>query len=195
MEELTVREILFPTDYSDISANAGRTAAQLAGHFGARLHVVHVIPPVTDPGPAGALPRAIAKLGPGVDVDIVTAILTGRPAREIAEYAARHDIDLIVMGTHGRTGVSRALLGSVAEAVVRRAPCRVLTVPTAVGAEVSAETPPGDAPCIVCGESSPDLVCVACRRLIRDELREPAQPAALRTGKATVKVVPRPISD
>jgi nucleotide-binding universal stress UspA family protein len=127
MDELTVRQILFPTDYSDISAHAGRTAAQMARHFGARLHVVHVVPPVTDPGPADALPAAIATLGDGLD--IVSAVLNGRPAREIAEYAARHAVDLIVMGTHGRKGVSRAVLGSVAEAVVRQAQCLVLMVP------------------------------------------------------------------
>lgn len=127
MDELTFRQILFPTDYSDISAHAGDTAAQLARRFGARLHVVHVVPPVTDPGPADALATATAALGG--DLDIVTALLTGRPARQIADYAARYGIDLIVMGTHGRTGMSRAFLGSVAEAVVRRAPCRVLMVP------------------------------------------------------------------
>lgn len=140
MDELRVREILFPTDYSDISANAGRTAAQIARHFGARLHVMHVVPPVTDPGPADALPRAIADLDPGVDV--VPVLTNGRPAREIAAYARRHRIDLIVMGTHSRTGVSRALLGSVAEGVVRRVPCPVLTVPAASGSG----TPPLSGP-------------------------------------------------
>jgi K+-sensing histidine kinase KdpD len=90
---------------------------------------------VTDPGPADALPAAVAALGSGVDV--VSAILSGPPARAIVGYARRHHVDLIVMGTHGRTGVSRAVLGSVAEAVVRRAPCRVLTVPHGVSADVA----------------------------------------------------------
>src|SRR5689334_22530096 len=134
MQDLAVREILFPTDYSDISLNAGRTAAQLARRTGARLHVVHVVPPVTDPGPADPLPKAIAGFGSGLDV--VTAVVPGLPAREIVRYARRHAIDVIVMGTHGRTGMSRALLGSVAEAVVRRAPCRVLTVPDAARSDV-----------------------------------------------------------
>ena len=66
MEDLSVRQILFPTDYSDISANAGRTAAQLARHFSARLHVLNVIPPVTDPGPPDALTTAAAELGAGL---------------------------------------------------------------------------------------------------------------------------------
>jgi universal stress protein A len=169
MEDLGVRRILFPTDYSDISANAGRTAAQMARHFDARLHVVHVVPPVTDPGPAEALPRAVAHLGPGLD--IVTATVTGRPALEIVHYARRHHIDLIVMGTHGRTGVSRALLGSVAEAVVRRAPCRVLTVPAAAAIDEPPDMPSAEASCIACGTSSPDLVCEQCRGLIRGEAR------------------------
>ena len=184
MEKLTVRQILFPTDYSEISANAGRTAAQLARHFGARLHVLHVVPPVTDPGPPEALPTAVAKLGAGLD--IVTAITTGRPAHAIVEYAIRYDVDMIVMGTHGRTGVSRALLGSVAEAVVRRAPCLVLTVPAAVTVNESSDTTPGDEPCIVCAEPSADLICGACRSLIRDD----AQAASL-SGQAAERATRR----
>lgn len=180
MEELSVRQIVFPTDYSDISANAGRTAAQLARHFGARLHVVHVVPPVTDPGPPEALPTAVAKLGAGIDT--ITAIMLGRPAQAIVEYAMRHDAEMIVMGTHGRTGVSRALLGSVAEAVVRRAPCLVLTVPAGVGVNRSAQVPPRDAPCIVCGEPSPDLICAACRGLIRDEAQAASPPLSGQAG-------------
>ena len=125
--EPTIRNILFPTDYSDASRPAGRMAADLARHFKARLHLVHVVPPVTDPGPAGAMAAALAELGPGVDV--VTAVVHGRIASEIVSYAARHDVDMIVMGTRGRASVSRAVLGSVAAAVVRRAACPVLTVP------------------------------------------------------------------
>ena len=123
----TIRHILFPTDYSDASRAAGRMAADLARHFNARLHLVHVVPPVTDPGPPDAISVALAALGPGVDV--VTAVVSGRVAPEIVSYAARHHVDMIVMGTRGRTSVSRAVLGSVAAAVVRRAACPVLTVP------------------------------------------------------------------
>jgi nucleotide-binding universal stress UspA family protein len=169
MDDLSVRQILFPTDYSDISRVAGRTAAQLARHFDARLHVVHVVPPVTYPGPGEALSTAIADLGPHVDV--VTAIVNGRPAREIVDYTAQHDIDLVVMGTHGRTGVSRALLGSVAEAVVRRAPCPVLTVPAARLPLGDDRPLPAEDPCVVCGDLSDELICDACRSLIRNEAR------------------------
>ena len=125
--EPTIRNILLPTDYSDASRAAGRMAAELARHFNARLHLVHVVPPVTDPGPAGDMALVLAELGP--DLDVVTAVVLGRIAPEIVSYAARNDVDMIVMGTRGRTSVSRALLGSVAAAVVRRAACPVLTVP------------------------------------------------------------------
>ena len=122
-----IRQILFPTDYSDASRAAGHLAAELARHFKATLHVVHVVPPVTDPGPAGTMTSVVAELES--DVDFVTAVVLGRIAPEIVSYAGRHDIDMIVMGTRGRDSVSRAVLGSVAEAVVRRASCPVLTVP------------------------------------------------------------------
>lgn len=61
-------------------------------------------------------------------VELETEIVVGRPARAVNEYADEHDIDQILIGSHGRTGVSRILLGSVAEAVVRRAHCPVTVV-------------------------------------------------------------------
>ena len=84
-------------------------------------------------------------------------------------YAARHRIDLIVVGTHGRTGVSHALLGSVAEAVVRRAPCLVLTVPVVSPAPAAPPATPAREVCVVCGWHSPDLICAPCRAHIRGE--------------------------
>ncbi len=136
---LAIRQILFPTDFSDASRLAGVTAADLARHFGARLHVLHVVPPVTDPTSAPAALRAAVE-ALGLKLAVVTAIASGVAPRQIAAYARKNAIDLIVLGTHGRTGVSRAVLGSVAEAVVRRAPCRVLTVP----AELPAAPAPPD---------------------------------------------------
>lgn len=168
MEMLRLSQILFPTDYSEVSATAGRMAADLARHFKARLHVVHVVPPVTDPGPAESLPSAVADLGPGLDA--VTSVVHGRPAREIVAYAAQHGIDVIVMGTHGRTGVTRALLGSVAEAVVRRAGCPVLTVPGPIGEEAVERKPRAvTETCVACGAPSEDLICEACRAAIRGD--------------------------
>src|SRR6266508_503660 len=148
---MTIHDVLFATDFSDASRLAGETAAEFARHFGARLHVLHVVPPVTDPTPA-----------------------PGRVARQVVDYARRNAIDLIVLGTHGRTGVSHALLGSVAEAVTRRARCRVLTVPatlpgtsTAPALIEEAEKPTS---CRVCGaEAQDELICETCRARIRGE--------------------------
>jgi nucleotide-binding universal stress UspA family protein len=167
---VAIRQILFPTDFSVASEVAGRAAGDLARQFGARLHVLHVVPPVTDPTPAPeALRAAVAALGPGLD--LLTAVVSGVAARQIVAYARRVGIDLIVMGRHGRSGVSAALLGSVAEAVVRRAPCWVLTVPTPLSEPVSPA--PGEeaveTACLVCGQRSPDLVCEPCRARIRGE--------------------------
>ena len=174
MAGLTISQILFPTDFSDASRLAGTTAADLARQFGARLHVLHVVPPVTDPTPAPAAVRAIAdELARGLSV--VTAVASGLVARQIAAYARKNAIDLVVIGTHGRTGVTRALLGSVAEAVVRRAPCRVLTVPAALppgapAARAEALEEPETASCAVCGAVTRDeLICEACRAKIRGE--------------------------
>jgi nucleotide-binding universal stress UspA family protein len=122
----TPGDILFATDFSEASRLAGQTAAEIARHFGTRLHVLHVVAPITDPTPApAALRAAAAELEAGRPV--VTSIASGRVAPQIVGYAHRNAIGLIVLGTHGRTGVSRAMLGSVAEAVMRRARCRVLT--------------------------------------------------------------------
>lgn len=172
-----IREILFPTDFSDASRLAGTTAADLAREFAARLHILHVVPPVTDPTPAPANLRAVAEaLGHGLAP--VTAITSGLVSRQIIAYVRKNAIDLVVMGTHGRTGVSRALLGSVAEAVVRHAPCRVLTVPAEFPAPAAVrmrEGPEGPetTSCAVCGAATrEELICEPCRAKIRGEALE-----------------------
>jgi len=168
-----VREILFPTDFSDASAAAGRTAAGFARHFGARLHVLHVVPAgfAAEP-PRAAVDATIAALGP--DLSATPVVEAGLATSVIIAYARGHHIDLIVMGTHGRTGFSHVLLGSVAEAVVRRAPCLVLTVPAVLGAPAApaAVLPAASGHCIVCAQASPDLVCGDCRARIRGEALE-----------------------
>ena len=173
LARFTIRQILFPTDFSEASAVAGRAAADLARQLGARLHVLHVVPPVTDPTPAPKALRAVVdSLGPGLFV--VSEVASGLAARQIVAYAHRTGIDLIVVGTHGRTGVSHVLLGSVAEAVVRRARCLVLTVPGRIApAEVaSPEAAEVGTRCIVCAGPSPDLICEPCRTRIRGEALE-----------------------
>jgi nucleotide-binding universal stress UspA family protein len=171
---MNVREVLFATDFSTAAEPAGQVARELARLTGARLHVVHVVPPVTDPGAAAERLRGVANaLGDGVKIE--TALLAGRAARQIIAYARDKGVGLIVLGTHGRSGVSRALVGSVAEGVVRLAPCPVLTVPAGQRAERAAPAPaeaPAAPRCLVCAQPTEDLVCEACRTRIRGEALE-----------------------
>jgi nucleotide-binding universal stress UspA family protein len=172
MNTLNIREVLFATDFSDVAREAGRTAAELARHFGARLHVLHVVGPGRDPEPAPeSLARAVEALGPGLRTVAVTA--SGSASREIAAYAASHGVDLVVVGTHGRTGVSRVILGSVAEAVVRRAGCHVLAVPAGgLKPAAASSAPPEPERCVVCAQVSDELICAHYRALIRGESLE-----------------------
>ena len=182
MSGFSVRTVVFPTDFSDCSRHAGEQAANVARHFGARLHVIHVDPPVTAPTPASRVAKAAAELGS--DLELTTATTAGVPAHAICAYAQRIGADLIVMGTHGRTGVSRAVLGSVAEAVVRHSRCPVMTIPAQATTPANAETPgsAGWGGCVVCGKPSADLMCEACRTSIRGVAPE-AKQAADRTRR------------
>lgn len=170
------REILLATDFSEPSRAAARVAVEYARRFGARLHLLHVVSPTTDPAPRPTLEHLAEELGR--EVPVVTAVVSGLPvAEEIVRYARTHRIDLIVVGTHGRTGPSRLLLGSVAERVVRTAPCPVLAVPTIARMEAKppAETAPEASHCLVCAQPSPDLICEPCRARIRGEALERKQ--------------------
>ena len=167
--------LLLPTDFSENSEAAGLVAREIARRWGARLHIAHVVSPLTDPADAAArLTRLSAVLGEGLRVE--TALLSGRVGRQIIDYARDKKIGLIVLGTHGRTGVSRALLGSVAESVVRLAPCPVLTVPGDTllpgPGEVAGAEPAVAHRCIVCARDTEELVCEACRVRIRGEALE-----------------------
>ena len=171
---MKLAEVLFPTDFSAPSDAAAGVARELARESGARLHLLHVVPLATDPGDSAALLRRLATaLGEGLRVE--TAHLSGRVARSIVGYARDKGIDLIVLGTHGRTGVSHAILGSVAEAVVRLAPCLVLTVPPSAVAPRPTPAAPAAAVghrCVVCSGPTDDLVCETCRARIRGEALE-----------------------
>lgn len=138
---LPIKTILQPTDFSRHSEVAFQLACSLARDYGARLIVLHVLqPPVSVLGGTEALPplpveygraEAEAKLhalrSPLPTVRVEHRLREGDAADEILRLAAEAPCDLIVMGTHGRKGVSRLLMGSVAEAVLRKAPCPVLT--------------------------------------------------------------------
>jgi nucleotide-binding universal stress UspA family protein len=130
--------ILVPTDFSPASDNALRYARALAAKFGAALEVLHVLDNdflravVTDPHDVemGALKKVQSLLTAGERERGAMALVmrSDDPADEIVSYARSTPIDLIVMGTHGRHGVAHLLMGSVAEKIVRDAPCPVMTV-------------------------------------------------------------------
>jgi nucleotide-binding universal stress UspA family protein len=138
---LSIRTILHPTDFSENSDLAFRLACALAWDYGARLVVLHVVAPpatalhaegVTIPPPAvphEPLRDALHRLKPS-DPQVVVEyrLIEGDAATEIVGLAEAMNCDVIFMGTHGRTGLSRVLMGSVAEQVLRKAPCPVVTV-------------------------------------------------------------------
>jgi nucleotide-binding universal stress UspA family protein len=130
--------ILVPTDFSSQADAALAHARALAAQFGATLHLLHISENVFLRAVVGD-PRALEdaahraledRLTPGDRArGTVTALETAdEPAKAIVQYAREAGIDLIVMGTHGRTGLPHMLVGSVAEQVVRTAPCPVLTL-------------------------------------------------------------------
>ena len=131
--------ILCPIDFSAASNAALEQATRLAKQHGSRIHLLHVYEMIfTDgyiegmiPVPAGpdndVLTRQLEQLRPA-DVESVCELTQGFPAGSIVAYANQHSIDLIVLGTHARTGWSRLVMGSVTESVMREAPCPVLVV-------------------------------------------------------------------
>jgi nucleotide-binding universal stress UspA family protein len=146
----TLKTILVPTDFSDASLAALDYAKGLAAEFGASIHVVHVMedllahawsaevyvasmPNLRDEIEKEARDRLATVLSAEEmrQFDVQAAVVAGNPFLEIIRYARAQEIDLIVIGTHGRGAIAHMLLGSVAEKVVRKAPCPVLTVRSA----------------------------------------------------------------
>ncbi len=138
--QLHPHRILHPTDFSPVSAQALEWAVYLAIGFAAELHIIHILHrPQFHTGEDEALDAIyetarhkavehLAKLGEAGSVSIATSVHVGYPAKKIVEVANDQESDLIVCGTRGLTGLERDQLGSVAERVVRLAPCSVLTV-------------------------------------------------------------------
>lgn len=136
--------ILVPTDGSEPADAAVEHAIDLAGSSGATLHVLSVVDSsaytsldVSSESVLDSLEtrareatETVAEMATDAGVDTVTEVSVGSPHAQITDYAETTDVDLIVMGTHGRTGLDRVLLGSVTERVVRAASCPVLTVRT-----------------------------------------------------------------
>jgi nucleotide-binding universal stress UspA family protein len=142
---IAIKNILVATDFSEASNAALAYGRTLASHFGAALQVVHVVENivlrnVTADGFVGVLPEVQLEVEAEARKQLDEELSGGEPpasglvltsnvlADAIVSHAASAGVDLIVIGTHGRKGVSRLLLGSVAERVVRAAPCPVLTV-------------------------------------------------------------------
>lgn len=129
--------ILVPTDGSRGSERVADHAIAIAGAFDGTLEVVHVREDGTDEGRASM--ESIVERARDRGIDAEAAILEGRPHRAIVDRAEEGDADAIVMGTHGRDGLDRVLLGSVTERVVRLSPVPVLTVRLREGLAVTDE--------------------------------------------------------
>lgn len=151
---MTIRRILVPVDYSEGSGAALAYAATLSQELGASLDVVHVwdrpayVSETVLVGPAGEkrpltelirenaeaeMTSFIARANLPAGIALETRLLSGNPAARILEELALGKHELLVVGTHGRTGLRHLLLGSVAEKLVRLAPVPVLTVPSPRG--------------------------------------------------------------
>ena len=169
-----LKRILVPCDFSPFSDVAVRRASDLGMTLNADLHLLHVVAPTsrltqTEPETDRALharQRLEQQLEPHVVVQLTVerAVTIGTPHRAICEYACEHEIDLVVMGTHGRNGFVHLALGSVAEKVLRVAPCPVL---------------------IVRPDQEVNLVALA-RRVLRDEFG-PSLAGELADTRATLK--------
>ncbi|MCP4250365.1 MAG: universal stress protein [bacterium] len=145
---IKISKVLYPTDFSDVSLHALKYARDLTETFDAQLHCVHVVDEAfqywtamgPESVPVGVAAEDLTALAEGhmqqfADEHLVgmkyaplTKVLVGRPFREVIAYARENTIDLIVLATHGRGGLSWVLMGSTAEKIVRKAPCPVLTV-------------------------------------------------------------------
>jgi len=145
---IRISKILYPTDFSEVTLHALKYARELAGTFDAQLYCVHVVDEAyqywtamgPESVPVGVAAEDLLSLAEGhmqrfADEHLVglkyapvTKVLVGAPFREIIAYARENTVDLIVLATHGRGGLSWVLMGSTAEKVVRKAPCPVLTV-------------------------------------------------------------------
>ncbi|RSK31091.1 universal stress protein [Hymenobacter metallilatus] len=127
--------ILCPVDFSAASEAVVTYSAALAAGIGAELRLLHVLEP--EPRPAGLpapdveLARQLARYreaAQAIGAQVSTAVLVGNAAHEIVAEAHRHPADIIVIGAHGQTGLTRFLMGSTAETVVRTASCATLLV-------------------------------------------------------------------
>jgi len=143
---MEIKKILCATDFSESSLNSLSYAVDLAKRYGAKLYLIHVIYDVVKTSswyvPHVSLDEMYKDMTKDAKAqlektfidemrgfkDIEHVVLTGNPYQEISRFAEENKIDLIVIGTQGKTGLDRMLFGSTAEQVVRHAPCPVITV-------------------------------------------------------------------
>ena len=200
MSGITIKTIVASTDFSECSYEAMRYAIGLAEVFSARVVFLHVMEqpgyePELSLTPAGIRPEVTRMVAEMMEdcvervkaqgIKIEWHLEVGSPFAEIRGAAERHHADLIVIGTHGRTGLAHVLLGSVAERVVQHAPCPVLTIKA--GARVAVAKPAESAGaraatpatqvststrpevCHVCGQPSGAIICEVCKTKIQAE--------------------------
>jgi nucleotide-binding universal stress UspA family protein len=164
---MPIRTILHPTDFSKRSEAALQLAASLARGYGARLIILHVAPceitagsmavPMDPSAHWGALEALRGRVGGSApELPVETCLREGDPADEILRAADDTGCDLIVMGSHGRSGLARILMGSVAEAALRRAGCPVLLAKGPLVADASAEQGDEAARCVGAGPEAGD---------------------------------------
>ncbi|MBA4250305.1 MAG: universal stress protein [Chlorobiaceae bacterium] len=143
---LTIKKIIVPVDFSDFSKSALKYSVQFAKNFSSELIITYVIEPIIYPPDFSmgqiALPSVnlqmderakeelekLVKIEIGEEVPVRIVIRTGKPFVEIIELAREEEADLIIISSHGHSGVEYILFGSTADKVVRKAPCPVLTL-------------------------------------------------------------------
>lgn len=142
-----IKNILLPTDFSNLSLSAARYAVDIAKQYGAKIHLLNVLektPPILtirsldlsedkiiktiDEDAQNSMKKALEKINLDKSVEIVPVIKKGVDFEVIIDYCDSNNIDLVVIATHGRTGILHTLLGSVAEKVIRYAKCPVLVI-------------------------------------------------------------------
>ncbi len=206
MISVKVKRMLVPTDFSDCSQEAMGYAVSLAQAFQATVFLLHVMEPpaygldftLTPPDVAPDVrQRLVERMEQWVDrmknlgIEVEGHLVGGVPFVEIIKAAKRHEADLIVMGTHGRTGLAHLWLGSTAEQVIQRSHCPVVTVKAARQPSLSLEkeqpieearSVTGEVPadkgvtfCHLCGQPSKDIICESCKIRVQAEALERKQ--------------------
>jgi universal stress protein A len=139
------KKIVCPIDFSEFTDEILKYAVNITKKFNAELHLIHIIPNLNyfipyesflTPENLVAIEKNIEKevekdfekVTKDIDMPLKKIVKTGATFVEIIDYIKEEDIDLVVMGTHGRSGIEHILIGSVAEKVVRKSPCPVLTI-------------------------------------------------------------------